>query len=341
MSSSSRLPDHRSALSRDPVNPLSESVRPRGKAGTPLPSSTASSSSHARADSSSSSSRSAAPPRPARDDGVPPLRVSSSFSKWEDESRGSRTDRSASAPRRSHADASPAVRSATPLSVRSSLGSSPSESLAAIQAKKQAEYDERLLANRIMRLKMEEERALRKVDETKRRAQQITEYKKRNEEITEMKKKARDEKEAARRQDMELLQRMKMQRLAAIQASRERIWEENQLAHCRVVEEKKKNRGVIESQMKETETRNRSLWRTIQSRESERRARRTAEQREKEEDAARRFQERIDSALAERTAKEKKLETMADEERTLIERLRGLQTAQRKAYETLEGALDM
>lgn len=188
---------------------------------------------------------------------------------------------------------------------------------------------------------MEEERAFRKVEETKRRAHQIVEYKKRNEELSEEKRKLHEEKESARRHEMETLQRMKMQRLAAVQASREKVWKENRVSHTRVVREKERNRELIDAQMDEAKVRNRSLWRVIQSRESDRRRKRTAEQKEREEAAARRFQERIESAVADRADREKKLERMADEERTLIDRLRSLQTDQRRAYEDLEGALDV
>lgn len=70
-------------------------------------------------------------------------------------------------------------------------------------ARKQAEDDVKLLANRIALLKMEEQKAWKKIEETKKKAKEIMTVKQRNQEQMRLKEHRRREKELEERMLLE------------------------------------------------------------------------------------------------------------------------------------------
>ncbi len=76
-------------------------------------------------------------------------------------------------------------------------------------ARKQTEDDVKLLANRIALLKMEEQKAWKKIEETKKKAKDIMSVKQRNQDQLRIKEQRRREKELEERMLLERNQNMK------------------------------------------------------------------------------------------------------------------------------------
>ena len=90
-------------------------------------------------------------------------------------------------------------------------------------ARKQVEDDVKLLANRIALLKMEEQKAWKKIEETKKKAKDIMSVKQRNQEQMRIKEQRRREKELEERMLLERNQNMKLNIKETIQLTKEQL----------------------------------------------------------------------------------------------------------------------
>uniref|UniRef100_A0A0G4HIN2 Uncharacterized protein n=1 Tax=Chromera velia CCMP2878 TaxID=1169474 RepID=A0A0G4HIN2_9ALVE len=206
-------------------------------------------------------------------------------------------------------------------------------------ARRRAEQDALLLANRLALLKAEEEKALKKIEETKRRANEILECRKRNEQKESELDRVRQE-----REQMLAMQREKFRHQREINEQRA------QERHAELQEDRRDMRRQVESERQAIhemtkEARQREEEWLQQRNERIRREREEAKrERHKREDERRlqakeNFDHKCDQERLLRRMKEEQIAQMEQEELALIQRLYQTQQRQRAAYEQLEGAL--
>jgi len=207
------------------------------------------------------------------------------------------------------------------------------------EARKRAELDAQLLANRIALLKQEEEKAWKKIEETRKRASEITELRNQNE-----------------------------QKFAAKEQFYKAKWESIRAAQTQNAYNRDKAKAVREATRtglmdartaNAQKTKNQSHQFLLQKKEREATERQANQERgalikQKKEEAKRKLEEERLAQLEKfredyeaRTAQEELLRARTDalvakmekEEMELIQRLQNTQTVQRNAYEELESAL--
>eukprot|EP00741_Cyanophora_paradoxa_P014943 tig00020830_g14417.t1 len=211
--------------------------------------------------------------------------------------------------------------------------------LAAKNARKRAETDAQLLDNRLRRLKIEEDRARKKIEETRRRAAEILQLKERNVAKVQVKQQMEQEEEERLRREREIIAIQNAERrevkkaieLAIVQtkkaeaATLKKLSRENQIAAARFKEMEVKRAQMIRD--------------SIKAREIEAVARIQKQRVLHEQSLGQTFEERVAVEEDRRRRAEEEVLRMEQEEAALIERLRHMQARQRKAYEELEGAL--
>eukprot|EP00933_Yihiella_yeosuensis_P064283 TRINITY_DN67639_c0_g1_i1.p1 TRINITY_DN67639_c0_g1~~TRINITY_DN67639_c0_g1_i1.p1 ORF type:complete len:258 (-),score=80.31 TRINITY_DN67639_c0_g1_i1:388-1161(-) len=207
------------------------------------------------------------------------------------------------------------------------------------EARKRAELDAQLLANRIALLKQEEEKAWKKIEETRKRASEIIELRKQNEQKFSAK---------------EHFYKQKWESIRSAQAN-------NAVARDRAKAVRDQTRTcLLESKHSNAQsTKQHSNQLLLQKKEREAAERqanleRSAYLKARKDDAKRRMEEERLAQLEKfredyeaRTAQEELLRARTDalvakmekEEMELIQRLQNTQTVQRNAYEELEAAL--
>lgn len=207
------------------------------------------------------------------------------------------------------------------------------------EARKRAEQDAQLLANRIALLKQEEEKAWKKIEETRKRAAEIVELRKQNE-----------QKFAAK----ENFYKQKWESIRAAQAQNQDCRDK-----ARALRDQTKH-GLAQQKLQNaqsTKEASHQLLMQKREREAEERAlnlERSTYLKQRKDEAKRRLEEERLSQLEKfredyeaRTANEELLRARTDalvskmekEELELIQRLQSTQTVQRNAYEELESAL--
>jgi hypothetical protein len=207
------------------------------------------------------------------------------------------------------------------------------------EARKRAELDAQLLANRIALLKQEEEKSWKKIEETRKRAQEIVELRGANE-----------QKFAAKEQFYKAKWESIRSAQTANQQNRDR---------AKVVREATRG-GLLEQRAQNAQsTKQQSQANLMQKRQRESADRNINMERgnlikQKKEEAKRRLEEDRLAQLEKfredyeaRTSQEELLRSRTDalvakmekEEMELIQRLQNTQTVQRNAYEELEAAL--
>mmetsp|Transcript_82784 Transcript_82784/g.146228 ORF Transcript_82784/g.146228 Transcript_82784/m.146228 type:complete len:238 (+) Transcript_82784:66-779(+) len=210
---------------------------------------------------------------------------------------------------------------------------------AAKEARKRAELDAQLLANRIALLKQEEEKAWKKIEDTKKRAMEINNLRNNN-----------DNKNAAREQ----FYKAKWESIRDAQAKNAARKEETK------VRQQAMRQGMQDAKLDNAnKTKEHSSQLLLQKKEreaAERQARQDRSQaiKHRKEEGRRRMEEQRLAQLEQfrdhyeaRTAQEEVLRSRTDalvaqmerEEMELIQRLQNTQTVQRNAYEELETAL--
>lgn len=207
------------------------------------------------------------------------------------------------------------------------------------EARKRAELDAQLLANRIALLKQEEEKAWKKIEETRKRAAEIMELRQQNEQKFQAKEQFYKEKWESIR---------KAQTQNAYNRDR-----------AKAVREAVRGGLLEQRQSNANKTKNQSQQYLLQKKEREATEKQANVDRgnlikQKKEEAKRRLEEERLAQLEKfredyeaRTAQEEMLRSRTDalvakmekEEMELIQRLQNTQTVQRNAYEELEAAL--
>lgn len=211
--------------------------------------------------------------------------------------------------------------------------------LNARNARMKAEHDRELLANRINRLKMEQDRVEKRIDETKRRAKEILELKQRNRVNNDAKNEARQWLDSELGRQKEHLSSLRNERKQAIVLSKEAVTQskreevsarkqmrnqnESAVAHFRHIEHQKaiNCRGVVREQK-----------RLAQERKSQEREMHLAHLRSQAED-------KRDTTERERMLREQEMIKMEKMEMDLIKSLTQCQEEQKQAYEELEATL--
>mmetsp|Transcript_57764 Transcript_57764/g.154002 ORF Transcript_57764/g.154002 Transcript_57764/m.154002 type:complete len:249 (-) Transcript_57764:232-978(-) len=207
------------------------------------------------------------------------------------------------------------------------------------EARKRAELDAQLLANRIALLKQEEEKAWKKIEETRKRANEIKDLRSQNEQRISAKEQFYKEKWESIRsaQSQNAFNRDKAK--AVREATRLGLVENKQALAAKT---KQQSEAMLQAK-KERESEMRQL-----------NADRSAYIKQKKEDARRRLEEerlaqldkfredyeaRISQEELLRQRTDALVANMEKEEMDLIQRLQNTQSVQRNAYEELEAAL--
>jgi len=207
------------------------------------------------------------------------------------------------------------------------------------EARKRAELDAQLLANRIALLKQEEEKAWKKIEETRKRASEIMELRKQNENKFAAKENFYKAKWESIKQAQAQNAMMRDKARALRDQTRQGLMEQK---HANARNTKEQSQQFL-LQKKERE-----------QAEKQANAERSAYLKARKEDAKRRLEEdrlaqleKFREDYESRTAQEELLRARTDalvakmekEEMELIQRLQNTQTVQRSAYEELEAAL--
>lgn len=226
----------------------------------------------------------------------------------------------------------------SPTNKRPTLPDEPVESLLdAREARRRAEQDEQLLANRIALLRQEEAKAWKKIKQTKERAEQILDTREENK--TRVAKQRRDAR-IAKDDERKRLRRKKQtrqdhsQRLgdAEIESKREKV---NEIKREKRALQQAKARRTQEMQ---SMARQRvSEMRRKKAEVSERQRRVVLSKVEKSKEDYNRRVEEEEKALRKR---EREVRKMEKRERELIERLKRTQMVQSEAYAQLEQTLN-
>jgi hypothetical protein len=207
------------------------------------------------------------------------------------------------------------------------------------EARKRAELDAQLLANRIALLKQEEEKAWKKIEETRKRAAEITELRKQNEHKFSAKEQFYKQKwesiRAAQAQNAQMRDKAK----AIRDHTRQGLLEQK---HANAQNTKQSSQSIL-MQKKEREAAERQ---SNIERSAYLKARKDEARRRMEEERLAQL-EKFREDYEARTAQEELLRARTDalvakmekEEMELIQRLQNTQTVQRNAYEELEAAL--
>lgn len=210
---------------------------------------------------------------------------------------------------------------------------------AAREARKRAELDAQLLANRIALLKQEEEKAWKKIEETKKRAAEIVKLREQNE-----------QKFSAKEQ----FYKQKWESIRTAQATNAQ-----QREKAKAIREQTRHGLMEQKLMNAQSTKQQSQHMLLQKKEREAAERqanleRSSYLKQRKDEAKRRMEEERMAQLEKyredyeaRAAQEEMLRARTDalvakmekEEMELIQRLQNTQTVQRNAYEELEAAL--
>jgi len=212
--------------------------------------------------------------------------------------------------------------------------------LAAKRARKRAEGDYQLLQNRLLRLRLEEEKAQRKIQETKKKAQEILALKARNEmairekmekaqsaddEIAHLKDRAnkqRIDQKVRVRHSVEEVSRQKRDGVLHLRKSRQ----EHEIAIQRQRDEDLRHAQQCKDAIKAHEN-------SVQKQQHQKRIELT-------EKFQREFDDKVMEEEKQRAAAETEVVRMEAEEAALIDQLKQTQESQRYAYDDLEKALN-
>jgi len=207
------------------------------------------------------------------------------------------------------------------------------------EARKRAELDAQLLANRIALLKQEEEKAWKKIEETRKRAAEIMDLRKQNEQ----KFAAKEDFYKAKWESIRQAQAQNAQARDKAKALRDQT-------RMGLLEQKHKNAQSTKQQSQQFLLQKKERESTERQANIERssylKARKEEAKRRLEEDRLAQL-EKFREDYEARTAQEELLRARTDslvakmekEEMELIQRLQNTQTVQRNAYEELEAAL--
>lgn len=215
----------------------------------------------------------------------------------------------------------------------------PGSLLEAKRARKQADEDARLLANRIALLKQEEQKAWKKIEDTRKRAKEIMDMRARNLELQRQREEARKLKEEEeQRRILETKARIENSKSAKLEARDKR--EQMAMEEATGVKYMKgQNRETISRQKHEDAVKNQEVSRAIREHERLMKDRRLKLEEEKRQKARAELEKKIREETRLRQEREERIARMEQEEMELIQRLTNTQMLQKSAYEDLEMAL--
>ena len=209
--------------------------------------------------------------------------------------------------------------------------------LEAREARRRAEQDEQLLANRIALLRQEEAKAWKKIQQTKERAEKILAAREENQRETVQRRKV-VRKERAREQA-----RLRSKRVARGERSR-RLGEREILRKREMVNEIKREKRALQSAKAKRQQEMQQLARARVSEMRKKKAEASAKLRMKTqvkiEEAKEEYQRRVEREEKALRKRERDVRRMEKRERELIERLKKTQMVQSEAYSQLEATLN-
>jgi hypothetical protein len=213
------------------------------------------------------------------------------------------------------------------------------EILEAKLERQQAERDVQLLMNRLQHLKMEEDRARKKIAETKGRADEIHTLKRRNNERMKERADVHAQRERYMQGDTDALLSKKKENHRNIEKAKGERHALNRQSAQDTQAARHSNEDSIKQQKAAFKEANAAMRATIQERQAIARKKRADTNNDHQKALAAKAQARLKEERDRRSQAEKMIQEMEAEEERLIERLRNTQDKQRTAYQELEVAL--
>eukprot|EP00831_Metopus_contortus_P040632 TRINITY_DN3182_c0_g2_i4.p1 TRINITY_DN3182_c0_g2~~TRINITY_DN3182_c0_g2_i4.p1 ORF type:complete len:299 (-),score=97.14 TRINITY_DN3182_c0_g2_i4:39-935(-) len=206
-------------------------------------------------------------------------------------------------------------------------------------ARKKADEDAKVLMNRLLLLKNEEQKAWKKIEETKKRAEEIIRMRQRNAEMQRKREERLRAKEEEEKRKMEENNLIKQQTKSKIELGKLKQKSMNQAKANMARIEKTDTLEIIEEQKQEDFMKKYTKRKEIQDLEQEALERKKREMEERKERARTALEEKILEEQRVRVHKESELARMEQEEEELIQKLKNTQSHQQSALEELERAL--
>ena len=206
-------------------------------------------------------------------------------------------------------------------------------------ARKRAEADVQLLANRLQHLKFEEQRANAKIDETRTRTQQVLELQSRNNKIQDTKMTNNLETNLHISHEKMRLKAVRARSVKQIADSKAMVFNQKRKQATSQREQLRKLSDFKERQRRAVEDRNRKKTHDVRRQEQAFRARREAERQEHQQRLQQEYSRRLQEESHRQQHAEDLVRKMEQEERDIIERLESTQDIQRSAYQELQSTL--
>ncbi|ETV70623.1 hypothetical protein H257_13993 [Aphanomyces astaci] len=229
--------------------------------------------------------------------------------------------------------------SSPPRSARPSTSGASTKLSLAKSKRKQAEYDAKLLANRLALLQQEEVKAWRKIEQTREKAAQILEHR---EEIV---KKQQDKYMLLHEKEQHVRVATKKHKLAAKtsvirkrQAAISVISKKYQEVES-VKTERRRLKQEKEQQAMDDVKRAKEMRQRVRQQEDEMRKKKVKEKMTVEKQVVARYQKNVEDEETQWREQQKRVAEMERAEMELIQRLQSTQLLQRQAYDELEKAL--
>eukprot|EP00830_Metopus_es_P019960 TRINITY_DN7673_c0_g1_i2.p1 TRINITY_DN7673_c0_g1~~TRINITY_DN7673_c0_g1_i2.p1 ORF type:complete len:356 (-),score=123.78 TRINITY_DN7673_c0_g1_i2:59-1087(-) len=207
-------------------------------------------------------------------------------------------------------------------------------------ARKKTEEDAKVLMNRLMLLKNEEQKAWKKIEETKKRAEEIMKMRQRNAEMQRKREERERLQEEEKKKKTETNISFKQQTKSKIELSKLKKQSINQAKANMARIEKTESLEVMEQQKQEHYLKNYTKRKDIQESEKDALERKKREIEERKEKAKAALEEKILEEQRQRLQKESELARMEQEEEELIQKLKNTQLHQQAALSDLEHALE-
>lgn len=206
-------------------------------------------------------------------------------------------------------------------------------------ARKRAESDVQLLANRLQHLKYEEERAKAKITETKARTQQVLALQSRNSKIQNSKLTNSLETNVHMDHERIRLKAVRARSAKQIADSRGMVFNQKRKQAMAQREHLKKLSDFKEKQRSALEDRNKKMTNEVRRQEEALRAKREKERQEHQLRLQQEYARRLQEEAHRQQQADDLVRRMEEEEREIIERLESTQNAQRVAYQELQATL--
>lgn len=206
--------------------------------------------------------------------------------------------------------------------------------------RKRAETELQLLANRIALLKLEEQRALQKVNETRSRAEEILENKRRNYNNTEMKIRQQRQREEEIRAIREKAIQEREERRAKAFMNKKVISETRKANADNKKEESKRLSQMLSTGKAYSEFEKRQRAEEEKKRREFLRVQREQEKIEREQQIKYQHQLRLEEELRKKQEAEEMIDLLAREELELRKRIKRTESMQVEAYSVLQRSLN-